>query len=155
MTATAAERRVTMRPPMSERPAYGLLAGLALGLLPAELDQSIFATALPTVVAELGGLSGLALITTSYVLAGAVAMLLVGPLGDRFGRRPVFVWATTAFLAGSVLGGLAPTLAGVGLDPMAYADALTPLLGGLVPVALLGAGLLAAVRPVRLRAGLR
>ena len=37
-------------------------------------------------------------------------MLLVGPLGDRFGRRPVFVWATVAFHAGSVLGGVAPTL---------------------------------------------
>jgi MFS family permease len=110
MTSTAAERRVEARPPESERPRYGLLAGLALGLLPAELDQSIFATALPAVVAELGGLAGLALINTSYVLAGAVAMLLVGPLGDRFGRRPVFVWATVAFLAGSVLGGVAPTL---------------------------------------------
>jgi MFS family permease len=110
MTSTSAERSVTAPTPVSERPAYGLLAGLALGLLPAELDQSVFATALPTVVAELGGLAGLALINTSYVLAGAVAMLLVGPLGDRFGRRPVFVWATVAFLAGSVLGGLAPTL---------------------------------------------
>lgn len=110
MTSTATERRVAVRPPESERPAYGLLAGLALGLLPAELDQSIFATALPTVVAELGGLAGLALINTSYVLAAAVAMLLIGPLGDRFGRRTVFVWATVAFLAGSVLGGLAPTL---------------------------------------------
>ena len=110
MTSTSAERSTTAPAPVSERPAYGLLAGLALGLLPAELDQSVFATALPTVVAELGGLAGLALINTSYVLAGAVAMLLVGPLGDRFGRRPVFVWATVAFLAGSVLGGLAPTL---------------------------------------------
>ena len=110
MTSTSVERSTTAPTPVSERPAYGLLAGLALGLLPAELDQSVFATALPTVVAELGGLAGLALINTSYVLAGAVAMLLVGPLGDRFGRRPVFVWATVAFLAGSVLGGLAPTL---------------------------------------------
>ncbi len=110
MISTSAERRSTAPTPVSERPAYGLLAGLTLGLLPAELDQSVFATALPTVVAELGGLAGLALINTSYVLAGAVAMLLVGPLGDRFGRRPVFVWATAAFLAGSVLGGLAPTL---------------------------------------------
>jgi hypothetical protein len=41
---------------------------------------------------------------------------------------------------------------GVGLEPMAYADALTPLLAGLVPVTLLAAGLLAAVRPVQLRA---
>ena len=105
MTSTSAERSTTAPAPVSERPAYGLLAGLALGLLPAELDQSVFATALPTVVTELGGLAGLALINTSYVLAGAVAMLLVGPLGDRFGRRPVFVWATVAFLAGSVLGG--------------------------------------------------
>ena len=52
MTSTAAERRVEVRPHGSERPRYGLLAELALGLLPAELDQSIFATALPAVVAE-------------------------------------------------------------------------------------------------------
>ena len=115
MTSTSAERSTTAPAPVSERPAYGLLAGLALGLLPAELDQSVFATALPTVVTELGGLAGLALINTSYVLAGAVAMLLVGPLGDRFGRRPVFVWATVAFLAGSVLGGVGTDAAGTGL----------------------------------------
>jgi hypothetical protein len=38
MTSTAPERPVTVRPPMSERSADGLLAGLALGLLPAELN---------------------------------------------------------------------------------------------------------------------
>ncbi|HEY6688791.1 MAG TPA: hypothetical protein VI094_21590 [Propionibacteriaceae bacterium] len=60
-------------------------------------------------------------------------------------------------LAGlAAVGGLlVQRLEGVGLEPIAYADVLTPLLGGLVPVALLAAGLLAAVRPVRLRVGHR
>jgi hypothetical protein len=58
MTSTATQRRVEVCPPASQRPRYGLLAGLALALLPAGLDQSIFATALPAVVAELAASRG-------------------------------------------------------------------------------------------------
>jgi predicted MFS family arabinose efflux permease len=65
--------------------------------------------------------------------------------------REVGVLVGTAAVGGL----LVQRLAGVGLEPMAYADALTPLLAGLVPVTLLAAGLLAAVRPVQLRVGHR
>ena len=78
MTCTAAERRVAVRPPGSERPRYGLLAGLALGLLPAELDQSIFATALPAVVAELGGYGGVV-----QALRHGVPLVVAGRSEDK------------------------------------------------------------------------
>jgi len=65
--------------------------------------------------------------------------------------REVGVLVGTAAVGGL----LVQRLAAVGLEPMAYADALTPLLAGLVPVTLLAAALLAAVRPVRLRVGQR
>jgi predicted MFS family arabinose efflux permease len=65
--------------------------------------------------------------------------------------REVGVIVGTAAVGGL----LVQRLAGVGLEPMAYADALTSLLAGLVPVTLLAAGLLAAVRPVQLRVGHR
>jgi hypothetical protein len=78
MTSTAAERRVEVRPPESERPRYGLLAGLALGLLPAELDQSIFATALPAVVAELGGYGGVV-----QALRHGVPLVVAGRSEDK------------------------------------------------------------------------
>ena len=62
--------------------------------------------------------------------------------------REVGVLVGTAAVGGL----LVQRLNGGGLDPMAYADALTPLLGGLALVALVAAGLLIAVHPVQLRA---
>lgn len=89
------------------------MAALALGLLLTELDQSVFAVALPTMVGDLGGLSLQLWVGTGYVLAGAVAMPTMGRLGDLCGRRDVLVAALGLFVAGSVMGGLAPTMSGV------------------------------------------
>jgi predicted MFS family arabinose efflux permease len=65
--------------------------------------------------------------------------------------REVGVLVGTAAVGGL----LVQRLAGTGVDPLGYADALIPLLGGLVPVALLAAGLLSAVRPLPLQAELQ
>ena len=87
-----------------------MVAGLALGLLLGALDQFVFATALPTMVGELGGLSSLLWVNTAYVLTGTVAMPVYGMLGDRLGRRTVFVAALAIFVVGSVIGGLAASM---------------------------------------------
>ena len=87
-----------------------MAAGLALGLLLGALDQFVFATALPTMAGELGGLSSLLWVNTAYVLTGTVAMPVYGVLGDRLGRRTVFVAAMAIFLVGSVIGGLAASM---------------------------------------------
>ena len=87
-----------------------MVVGLALGLLLAALDQFILATALPTIVGELGGTGGLLWVNTAFVLSATVVMPAYGVLGDRLGRRRVFVVALAIFVAGSVVGGLAPTI---------------------------------------------
>jgi EmrB/QacA subfamily drug resistance transporter len=84
-----------------------LLAGLALGLLLAELDGTVFTTVLPTLSGELDGSQQQHWVATAYVLAGAVTMPLYGQLSDLFGRRGVFSIALLTFLAGSCFGGLA------------------------------------------------
>jgi EmrB/QacA subfamily drug resistance transporter len=80
-----------------------LMAVLALGAL----DQSIVATALPRIVADLGGMAHLSWVVTAYVLASTATLPLYGKLADQYGRRPTIFTAILTFLAGSVLCGLA------------------------------------------------
>ena len=81
-----------------------ILGGLSLGMLLAALDQTIVATALPTIVGDLGGLSHLSWVVTAYLLASTVSTPLYGKLGDLYGRKRVFQIAIVIFLIGSALG---------------------------------------------------
>jgi len=79
-------------------------------MLLAALDSTIVATALPTIVGELGGLSRLAWVVTAYLLAQTVVTPLYGKLGDLYGRKKVLQTGIVIFLAGSVLCGLSRTM---------------------------------------------
>src|SRR3989442_9214961 len=81
-----------------------------LGMFLAALDQTIVSTALPTIVGDLGGLSHLSWVVTSYLLAATVSTPIYGKLGDMSGRKPVFQAAILIFLAGSMLAGLSQTM---------------------------------------------
>ena len=96
----------------SESQPQLLVIFLALGLvlLLAALDQTIVATALPTIVSEIGGVSHLSWIVTAYLLATTIVTPLYGKLGDLFGRKLILQTAVTIFLAGSALCGLAQNL---------------------------------------------
>jgi EmrB/QacA subfamily drug resistance transporter len=87
-----------------------IFVGVLLGMLLAALDQTIVATALPTVVADLGGAGHQSWVVTSYLLASTIVTAVVGKLGDMFGRKAVFVVSVLFFLAGSVLCGLAGSM---------------------------------------------
>jgi MFS family permease len=78
-----------------------------LVLLLAALDQTIVSTALPTIVGELGGLTHLSWIVTSYLLSSTVVTPLYGKFGDIYGRKIVLQVAILIFLVGSALCGLA------------------------------------------------
>jgi MFS family permease len=67
-----------------------VLAALMLGMLLAALDQTIVATALPTIVGDLGGASNLSWIVTAYLLASTASTPLWGKLGDMYGRKRFF-----------------------------------------------------------------
>ncbi|MFD5772514.1 MDR family MFS transporter [Streptomyces fungicidicus] len=83
------------------------IGALLLGLLLAALDQTIVATALPTIVSELGGLEHLSWVVTAYLLASTAATPLWGKLGDQYGRKRLFQTAIVIFLVGSALCGAA------------------------------------------------
>ncbi|MDX6656920.1 MAG: hypothetical protein QOH62_1713 [Solirubrobacteraceae bacterium] len=82
-------------------------AAIVLAMLPAVLDQTILATALPTIAADLGRLSDLSWVVTAYVVAAAASTPLWGKLGDRHGRKLLLQVSLTIFLCASALCGLA------------------------------------------------
>ena len=92
-------------PQVSSERVWVIFIGLMLAMLLAALDQTIVATALPTIVADLGGAEHLSWVVTSYMLASTVTTPLWGKLGDLFGRRSVFVICIVIFLVGSGLAG--------------------------------------------------
>jgi EmrB/QacA subfamily drug resistance transporter len=87
-----------------------VFAGLMLVLFLAALDQTIVATALPTIVGDLGGLNHISWVVTAYLLAQTVVTPLYGKLGDQYGRKVVLQFALTVFLLGSALCGLSQNL---------------------------------------------
>jgi len=84
-----------------------VFAGLMMVLLLAALDQTIVATALPTIVGDLGGLSHLSWVTSSFLLAQTAVTPIYGKLGDLYGRKRILQTAIVIFLAGSALCGQA------------------------------------------------
>jgi EmrB/QacA subfamily drug resistance transporter len=96
--------------PLTHRQILVVLAGVMAGMLLAALDQSIVATALPTIAGQLGGLTHLAWVVTAYLVAETVSMPLYGKLGDVIGRKRVLLGAISLFLAGSALCGVATSM---------------------------------------------
>src|SRR5512133_1291708 len=94
----------------SARPPVAILVALGLGVLLAALDQTIVATALPTVAGDLGGLTDLAWVVTAYLVAETVSTPLYGKLGDVIGRKRVLMSAIVVFLTGSALSGLSTSM---------------------------------------------
>ncbi|MFF4319811.1 MDR family MFS transporter [Streptomyces sp. NPDC001568] len=81
-----------------------------LGVLLAALDQTIVGTALPTIVADLGGGDHMSWVVTAYLLAETVSTVLVGKFGDVFGRKLIFQISAIVFITGSFLCGFASNM---------------------------------------------
>jgi EmrB/QacA subfamily drug resistance transporter len=101
MTAAVSERGA----PIAHKQVLVVFSGLVLAMLLAALDSTIVSTALPTIVAELGGLAHLSWVVTAYLLAQTIVTPLYGKLGDLYGRKGVMQSAIVVFLAGSALCG--------------------------------------------------
>jgi EmrB/QacA subfamily drug resistance transporter len=102
-----------------------VIVSIGLLLLLAALDQTIVSTALPTIVADLGGLDHLSWVVTAYILTSTVAAPLYGKLGDLYGRRNTVVVSVGLFLLGSALCGFATSM-----EFLIFARALQGLGGG-------------------------
>jgi EmrB/QacA subfamily drug resistance transporter len=105
-TSAAAPRGANL----SHRQIQIVFLGLMAGMLVAALDQTIVATALPTIVGELGGLSHLSWVVTAYLLTSTVSVPLYGKVSDLLGRKLVFQAAIVIFVVGSILAGLSQNM---------------------------------------------
>ncbi len=108
----ATEQAQTDAPPIQEthRKVILVFAGVMLGMFLAALDQTIVATALPTIVGDLGGANHLSWVVTAYMLASTATTPLWGKLGDMFGRKTIFQICILIFLLGSALCGQAHSM---------------------------------------------
>ena len=87
-----------------------LLAALVITMFTSALNQTVVATAMPHIVAELGGLDLYSWLATAFILASTVAVPLVGKFSDLWGRRPFFLAGVILFLTGSWASGMAHTM---------------------------------------------
>jgi EmrB/QacA subfamily drug resistance transporter len=94
----------------SARATRVAFVAIVLAMLPAVLDQTILATALPTIATDLGRLADVSWVVTAYVVSAAAATPLWGKLGDRAGRSRLLETSLAIFLAASALCGIAQSL---------------------------------------------
>lgn len=87
-----------------------ILAGLMLGIFVAAIDNTIVATAIGTIVGELGGLDKIVWVTSAYLVTEMAGMPIFGKLSDMYGRKKFFIFGMILFLIGSILCGTAQNI---------------------------------------------
>ena len=116
---------------MSRNRIILVTAGIMLSLFLASMESTVVATAMPTIVGQLGGLEHYSWVFSAFLLASTTTVPLYGKLSDIYGRRKVYVFAMTLFLIGSVLCGLANSM-----TQLIFARALQGIgAGGIMPLA--------------------
>ena len=95
---------------MSRNRVILVTLGIMLSLFLASMEATVVATAMPTIVGQLGGLEQYAWVFSAYMLASTATVPLYGKLSDLYGRRKLYVFAMALFLGGSILCGQANTM---------------------------------------------
>ena len=110
MTAVPARREQQEPEPRKgiDRGVIAVFAGLMLGSLVASLNLTLVAPALPTIVAELGGIADYSWIPISAMLASTIVVPVAGKLSDIYGRKPLYMTGVVVFAIGTALCGIAP-----------------------------------------------
>jgi EmrB/QacA subfamily drug resistance transporter len=112
MSATQPRRRPTEQQPAdapehtgeyTHRQILTIITGLMMGMFLGALDQTIVSTAIRTIADDLHGLSIQAWVTTAYLITSTIATPIYGKLGDLYGRKKLFMFAISVFIAGSAL----------------------------------------------------
>jgi len=87
-----------------------VLVSIMLAMFMAAIEGTIVATAIPSIVGDLGGFSLFSWVFSSFLLAQAVTIPIYGKFADLYGRKPVFTFGIVVFLLGSVLCGFANSM---------------------------------------------
>jgi EmrB/QacA subfamily drug resistance transporter len=98
------------RAPLTQSEVRTILISLMLTMFLAALDQTIVATALPTIGRQFRDVSSLSWVITAYLLASTAVAPVFGTLADIYGRRTMIIAALSLFVAGSILCALAPNM---------------------------------------------
>jgi EmrB/QacA subfamily drug resistance transporter len=101
---------IAPRAPLTPSEVRTILMSLMLTMFLAALDQTIVATALPTIGRQFHDVSSLSWVITAYLLASTAVAPVFGTLSDIYGRRATIISALTLFIAGSVACALAPSM---------------------------------------------
>ncbi|MFC4182583.1 MDR family MFS transporter [Saccharococcus thermophilus] len=87
-----------------------VVLGLLIGIFVASMDNTIVATAMATIVADLGGLDKFVWVTSAYMVTEMAGMPIFGKLSDMYGRKRFFIFGLVVFLVGSMLCGVAQSI---------------------------------------------
>jgi EmrB/QacA subfamily drug resistance transporter len=101
---------IAPRAPLTQSEVRTILTSLLLTMFLAALDQTIVATALPTIGRQFRDVSNLSWVITAYLLASTAVAPVFGTLSDIYGRRAMIITALSLFVAGSILCALAPNM---------------------------------------------
>src|SRR5919108_2583009 len=116
---------------MSRKRIILVTAGIMLSLFLASMEATVVATAMPTIVGQLGGLEQYSWVFSAFMLASTTAVPLYGKLSDIYGRRKLYTSAMALFLLGSLWCGLANSM-----TALIFARALQGIgAGGILPLA--------------------
>ena len=112
-------------PPLAHAEIRSIVVGILLAMFLGALDQTIIATALPTIGRDLADVENLSWVVTAYLLTATAVTPLYGKLSDIHGRRAMLLVAISIFAGASVLCAIAPSM-----QVLVVARALQGLGGG-------------------------
>lgn len=116
---------------MSRQRTAVIVAGIMLSLFMASMEATVIATAMPTIVSQLGGLEIYSWAFAAYMLTSTCTVPVYGKLSDIYGRRIIYAIAMGLFLLGSVLCGLSQSM-----EQLIFFRALQGIgAGGVMPLA--------------------
>ena len=95
---------------LSKKQVVITMVGMMLAMFLGSLDQTIVGTAMPRIVADLGGFTHYTWITTAYIIASTVTVPITGKLTDIYGRKWFYTAGIAIFIGGSILCGFSQTM---------------------------------------------
>jgi drug resistance transporter, EmrB/QacA subfamily len=95
---------------MSSKRRWAVTIGIMTGMFLAALEATVVGTAMPTVIASLGGLSHYSWVFSAYLITSTVTVPVWGKLSDLYGRRIIYQIGIGIFLLGSVLSGMSDSM---------------------------------------------